>query len=274
MTTYNRTEVLVKSLQALDSAAKSAEMKLNVVLANSGNGINSSRFIEFSCLRIETLQLDPSYYWANGMRRAWEHAHREHFAYSHILWLNEDVEIRDDAMHLFLEAISEHSTAEGRILLAGAVESREGKLTYSGKKIVNKFHPLNFVDLVPNGSYQLCDTFNGNVVLVDKKTDELLGGFPNRFIHNRADIAYGLDAKKTLVTPLLAPVPVGFCEANTGNGDFMDRNLSKRQRLRLMLTPKGIPPKEWFYFCFRYGGYLAPAYFVVPYLKFFFKRKY
>lgn len=274
MTTYNRTEILLKSLNALNASAKSAKVVMDVILANSGSTIKDEKFRAYSSLKVETLQLDPSYYWANGMRKAWEHAQRDRFKYSHILWLNEDVEINYDAVQFFLDSIAEHSTDNGQLLLAGAVQSHAGYVTYSGKKIMSKFQPLKFVDLIPNGDFQVCDTFNGNIVLVDRKTDECLGGFPKQYIHNRADLAYGLESKKSKVTPLLAPRSIGICEANSGKGDFMDRDLSKLQRLSLILTPKGIPPKEWFRFCFRYGGYLAPAYFVVPYIKFLFKRKY
>jgi hypothetical protein len=108
-----------------------------------------------------------------------------------------------------------------------------------------------------------CDTFNGNVVLVPAPIVAKLGHVDGtHFPHAMGDIDYGLRVRSAGFVAFQAKGTLGMCERNPPTPSIG----GPISRLRAVSGPKRLPPRAWWVFCMRYGGWLALPYFAKPYL--------
>lgn len=112
-----------------------------------------------------------------------------------------------------------------------------------------------------------CDTMNGNAVLMTARTAQDFGVPDSAFRHALADFDCGLRASGVGCRVLQAPGTVGRCARNAQGGSWRDVSLPRRERLQLMLGPKGLPPKEWAIYQLRHGGLEAPLNIVRPWVQ-------
>ena len=113
-----------------------------------------------------------------------------------------------------------------------------------------------------------CDAMNGNFVLIPRAVVERNGNLDEVFTHGMGDLDYGLRAKSSGCSIIIAPSYYGFCKANDGAGLWSDQSLPVMQRWKKMLGPKGLPLKEWKVFTRRHGGSYWPLLWLGPYVKF------
>ena len=159
--------------------------------------------------RIKVISGDGSLYWAKGMRRAWEVAVAEHDDWDGYLWLNDDTELRPDALAKMM------STNNGERIVVGDFENSKGEIVYGMRP----------------GSL-----FTGNCVLVTRKVYERLGMICGDYSHAWADSDYAMQAKRARIGVVSAGV-VGKAEGHPNRPSL--KGLPIMQRLRLLRNPKG-----------------------------------
>lgn len=114
---------------------------------------------------------------------------------------------------------------------------------------------------------QPCDTMNGNCTLIPRAVARKLGNLDAAFRHSIGDFDYGFRARAAGFDIYVAPGYVGSCARNSGIGTWRDNDAPFPKRWRHLISPKGLPFKEWLIYTRRHCGALWPLYTVMPYLK-------
>jgi GT2 family glycosyltransferase len=210
---------------------------------------------------------DGNLYWSGGMRWAFAEALQEDFDY--YFWLNDDTFLESGAIAL-LVATHRQMIEQGndRAIIAGSLRDPDsGRLTYGGVARFSRIHPLKFRLIPPVDIPLSCDTANGNAVLIPRSVTRIVGNISPSFTHGMGDFDYSLRARAAGCSVWIAPGFIGTCRRNEVKDTFLDSGLSLRQRLRKMLTMKGLPAREYRYFAHTHGGPLWPLLWGLPYLR-------
>ncbi len=220
MACFNRRDTTVRSIEGARLAADVAGVELSFVVFDDGSTDGTAEALAGLCGQITVLRGDGTYFWARGMATA-EAAALESIALGriapadgageiHLVWLNDDVFLDDDAFLRLAETVAAHPGA----IIAGATRDPEGgHVTYSGLASGGR-HPLNFKRIAPTNAPQRVTTFNGNLVVVPASVAARIGGIDGGFSHALADIDYGLRAQRLGIAVLLSPGTCGTCPEN------------------------------------------------------------
>lgn len=259
MTCFNRRETTRRCLEILSSEIDGLSLDYTLYVTDDGSTDGTADLAkeEFGA----TVLRGQGLYWAGGMSRA-EIASKTAAnapSLTHLLWLNDDVELLPGAMSKFLS----HSRRFPGAIIVGAMRSRklEGEhTTYSGFCRTGR-HPLRFELITPSDNFQFVDTFNGNLVLVPIRAANLIGRIDGGFAHALADLDYGLRARAAGIKIVLVPGYVGICERNAAKVSG-----SLREAYRNLTDRKGTaPPRSTARFMRRHGGNWWMFYFIQTY---------
>lgn len=177
--------------------------------------------------RIKVITVDGSLYWAKGMRKAWKASVAERQDWDGYLWLNDDTELRSDAIAKML------SVNDGESIVVGELKNAKGEIVYGTR---------------PDG------LFTGNCVLVPRTVYERLGMICGDYSHAWADSDYAMQAKRADIGVVSAGV-VGKAEGHPNRPSL--KGLSLRERIKMLRDPKGWNLHDlWLYRC-RNWGYCA-----------------
>ena len=207
---------------------------------------------------------DGSLFWAGGMALAEEVAWVDEPDY--LLWLNDDVVLDSDALSRLYKTSSGSPQAACCIAVGALRDPHTGELTYSGVRR-RGFHPLRVELVRPSNVPMPVETFNGNVVLVPRQAASVVGPIDGAFVHGAADFDYGLRAVGVGVANILVPGTVGTCPRDHPLEPWRDRSRPPRERLALLLGPKGAPPRARARYLRRHGGPAWPVYWAAPYVR-------
>src|ERR1019366_3932245 len=100
-----------------------------------------------------------------------------------------------------------------------------------------------FTLIEPSWQMQLCDTMNGNIVLVPRAVFQAVGNLCSEFRHNGGDADYGLRARKAGFKIWVAPGFLGSCRPNS-SPSWSDPSVPFCSRWRRLQSPKGLPVRE------------------------------
>jgi GT2 family glycosyltransferase len=267
LTCHNRREKTLSCLRLLFEQQLPEDTAMTVFLVDDGStdGTGASIRSEFPQVRI--LDGDGSLFWSGGMRWAFAEALKEDFDYN--FWLNDDSFLDPSAINLMI-ATHRRLAARGdkRSIVVGSMRDPDsGHLTYGGEVRNSRIHPLKFKLLPPADVPLECDTFNGNAVLIPREVANIAGNISSSFTHSMGDTDYGLRARKLGCSLWIAPGFVGSCSCNDVKNTFLDANLPLRERLRKMLTMKGLPAREYFRFARAHGGLFWWVFGGLPYMR-------
>jgi len=241
-------------------------MSVVVYLIDDGStdGTSAAVQAEFPTVRLSTG--DGTLYWAGGMRRVYGQALQEKHDY--YLWLNDDVELYEDAL---ARAIS---TSEGLIarfggehLIVGAMQSPDGAATtYSGFIRSSRLLPWKLEKIDPRACEAVeCDTVNGNFVLIPSSLARRIGNIHPAYIQMHADLELGFVARKLGGRNWIMPGFAGVCAMNPGRKKWNEPGLPFLERLRLMRHPLGYPLKPNIAYSRNFGLW-APVAIAAPYV--------
>ena len=175
--------------------------------------------------RIKVIDGDGRLYWAKGMRKVWEAAVAERDDWDGFLWLNDDTELRSDAIAKMM------AVNDGESIVVGELENAKGKIVYGMR---------------PGG------LFTGNCVLVPRKVYERLGMICGEYSHAWADSDYAMMAKRAGIGVVSARV-VGKAEWHPNRPPL--KGLSLKRRMELLYHPKGWNLHDLWLYRRRNWGY-------------------
>ena len=263
LTSHNRREKTLACLQSYFNQALRSPATLEAVLVDDGSSDGTVEAVRNLGSSVTVVRGAGDLYWAGGMALAEKEAFRR--APDYLLWLNDDVILDRDAVARLLDVAK---TDDSTCVVVGAVRDPfTGETTYSGLRRCD-YHPLRYERVEPVDRPLPVETFHGNVVLVPLAVAVSIGGIDGKFAHGAADYDYGLRATKAGVINLLAPETVGTCSSDSSYQPWLNLSIPFRERLRLLLGPKGLPPKSFARYLRRHGGRAWLIFWLALYVKF------
>ena len=266
LTCHNRREQTLACLESLRAAAIPG-ITVDVHLVDDASNDGTAEAVAAAYPNVEINCGSGDLFWGGGMRLAFTRAVPT--CPDYLLWLNDDVVLDTDALKRLLATYAA-LCAERQPLSVVAGSTRDpltGTTTYGGVRRTSRLRRMAFAQVAPTDAPQSCDTMNGNVVLIPRSVYSVVGNVDERFTHAMGDIDYGLRARSAGCQVFLAPGHVGTCSGNFRAGTYLDETLSRRERLRRVASPKGLPFAEWAALCRRHGGPLWPALALSPYVR-------
>jgi GT2 family glycosyltransferase len=262
MTCFNRRETTLTCLRALlRQQEPPTNYAIRVVLTDDGSTDGTAEAVRREFPEIAVLPGDGKLYWVGGTELAWDAAAPADF----YLWLNDDVRLRPNAIKALVD-VYEASGDPGTIVVGATCDPDVGKTCTGGMRRDGWY---NVSVMQPTDDVQMCDSINGNIVLVPRAAEERIGRLDPAYTHFFADGDYGIRARKAGLPVLLAPGHLGECRLNPVAGSSFDRELPLRERWRKMFGPKGYrPPKQWWAFVKAHAPRPKVAYWAMPYVLF------
>ena len=244
ITCHNRKEKTIQCLQALSKAGLPENFALEIFLVDDGSNDGTSDAVNRAFPEITLIHGDGNLYWNRGMCRAWTTAIQKK-KYDYYLWLNDDSLLFEYALKKMLEYSL--SVQNNRIVVGATCSKIDGSLTYSGFKFPKQ-------KLTPNGTWQDCDYFNGNIVLIPNSVYSKVGLLDHKFRHALGDFDYGMRASKLGLLHSLSPQYLGNCEYHESAPLWRNPNTRVLQRIKHLYSPLGNNPVEFFTFDRRHFG--------------------
>ena len=268
MAAHNRKDETIECLRRLYAQeGKDTEFRLSVYLTDDGSTDGTTETVERRFPEVHILQGDGALFWNGGMRLAFSEVMKE--APDFYLWLNDDTFLDPCACRLLL---SDYEKVAGdglrrHIVVGTTRDPNSGQMTYGGHIHRSIWHPFHYRKVLPENKPKSCDMMTGNCVLIAREVVELVGNLDPVFTHFAGDNDYGLRARKLGCSIWVATGYIGTCECNDLCGTRYDGALPLRQRWAMMISSKGLPPREYMVFTKRHGGFFWPIIFCLPYLK-------
>jgi len=258
VTCHNRRDKTSACLRSLRDQIRlsTSAFRLNVFLVDDGctdDTVNAALEIWPGA---NIIAGDGNLFWCGGMRKAWSAAAATDPDY-YLL-------VNDDTV-LFAQAVTELlaicPTPESPVIAVGAIRDPEtGQWVYGGNQSDYPF--------VHGAQYpRPCRTMNANCTLVSRAVYERVGMFHHAYRHAMGDTDYGLEAGRHGIPTYESTSFVGECEPNPEAGSWRDKSLPRIIRFQKLVSAKGLPPKDWLYYCRRNCGALWLRYWLSPYIR-------
>jgi len=245
-------------------AAISQSASVGIYLLDDGSSDGTAEAVRRQFPAATVREGDGSLFWAGAMRQLMAETHRDA---THLLWLNDDVELRASALAQLVEVEDNIRSKTGiRPVVVGALrDPQTHTCSYGGVLCRPRWNSLTFSRLPISSQLQMCQTMNGNCVLIPTGVVEQVGLIDECFSHCMADFDYGLRACRAGIPIVVAPGSVGDATRNPAANTWQDRTLPRSRRMRLVCSKKGLPPAEYRCFVRRHGGVTWPCQWAMPY---------
>lgn len=261
-TCHNRENMTRKSVYSLDDSSLSMQYIAVNDGCTDGTAAMLDQFGKDKDRGITILKGDGSLYWAGGMRKAMKYLRDKEVSADYVLLINDDVEFVDGALNYMLKEIKKHSKS----CIVGATRDDNGKTTYGGIRYDMKRVKDTGIDV--NDSNLKCDVANMNAFLIPYDAFKKAGVFDKHYKHAMADYDYSFELRRQGYHIFMTGKYVGVCPQNSRRGTWQDTRLSRRERVKLKESPKGLPAKEWFYYLKKnFGIRQAIWHSITPYIR-------
>lgn len=259
LTCHNRKALTLAALEALPEAV-AGSASYRVFLADDGSTDGTAEEISRRFPDTVILKGDGNLFWNRGMRMAWMAAIAE--SPSFFLWLNDDLVLEPRSV---AEMLAVYADIGGKTIIVGkTIDPVTGRVTYGGYKQQKGFSRLRFRRLADEETD--CDSMNGNCVLFPASVVGDIGINDEVYRHAFGDNDYGLRAKAAGYRLVEHKHPIGQQEANLAYAQKVSM-LNLKNWNFIMNHPKGVPYKEWSYFCRRHAGAFWMVNFLLRYVK-------
>ena len=239
MCCFNRREYTKRCIETLLQSFKEyGKCKNLIYVCDDGSTDGTKEMLQKEYPQVRLIDSPGNLYWCKSMYRAMKEAVRERFDY--YLMVNDDVEFVHNAVEIMMKSYQMARTECG---IVGSTKAKEDKVcTYGGRDTGMKL-------ISPNGKLQECVWAEWNCFLIGHKVVEKVGIIDGKYQHAYGDYDYSYRMRKVQLPLYVAIEYVGICEQNSLDGTFRDDSIDKKKRLKLLLSPKGIP----FYSFLRYN---------------------
>jgi GT2 family glycosyltransferase len=264
-TCHNRREQTLACLHALHQNDLATGHSLHPILVDDGSGDATAAAVRSAFPSVQVVQADGTLFWNRSMHLAFEIAVRVGFdAY---LWLNDDTVAYPDTIGRLVETMRRQSSSGPCIVVGSTRDPATGMRTYGGERRAG-WRRMRFVPVQPESEPVLCDTFNGNCVLVPRAVVARIGLIDPSFAHAMGDTDYGLRATAAGVPIWVMPGYAGDCaHDHPVSGTYRDRSLPFAERWHRIMQPKGLPPRSWWHITRRHAGIAWPLFWAWPYFR-------
>lgn len=253
LTCHNRRATTIECLTALFAALQQVpDVDARVYLTDDGSTDGTADAVREFDREIQVIAGPGDLFWNRGMVAAWRASLASTERYEFFLLLNDDTRLDPNALAVLLDTAED---IESAAIVVGAVRDPEsGELSYGGIRRTSHWHPGRTARIPISSEPRDADTFNANCVLVPAACVDRIGILDPVFTHAMGDFDYGLRAREAGLRVVVAPDTVGACPGNQMTGSWRDPNLSVRERLRCLSSPKGLPYREWREYLRRHGA--------------------
>ncbi|ENM3854587.1 glycosyltransferase family 2 protein [Vibrio cholerae] len=255
LTCFNRKKKTISCLRSLYSQTNINFDNVEVFLVDDGSTDGTFDAVEKEFPSVNLVSGSGDLYWNGGMRLAWSFAEDKNVDFDAFVWLNDDVELKLDSLSRIVEAFNSLLLSGVKVgAICGAMTDSHGNVTYGGQRVL-KGDRLSVCCLpIDNDYHQLCDTINGNFVLVSKHGYQEIGNLCPIYSHQMGDFDYGFRLSECGFINFQLKGIAGICESNSVEGTFRDLTLPFTKRLSLLKRPNQIAPvDEWNYFILNYS---------------------
>lgn len=221
-------------------------------------------------LDIDLIKGNGSLFWCGGMRKGiGRFLEKQPNEDEYCLLVNDDVEFYPHAIDKLFDRLNDRKNT----VVVGAVCDTDGNFTY-GLKRKEKWYKKNItVKVLPSNEEVVGDTLNANCVLLPNKIVMENGNLDSSYVHSLGDYDYGFKLSRKGIRLISSTNYVGICTSNSIKNTWMDRSLSRIERIRKKESPKGSPFGEWWHFLYKnFGIVKACVYSIIPYVKILLKK--
>lgn len=251
LTCHNRKETTKTCLTRLFKIK--SDIDVFCVDDNSIDG--TSQMIESEFPQVILIKGNGNLFWCRGMRLAWEIARKQN-DYEFYFWLNDDLELYDNAFNELLEC---SRLEKDQSIITGLVEEKKSHtVIYGGSDNSKKLIPAN-------GQLNEVIFLNGNFVIIPRFVFNKIGFFDKRFHHDLGDVDYGLTAREKNLYVRTSRCYIGCTDVNLRSKHLRIRmdNVGIIKRFKRLYSPLGSNPFITFYFKQKHQGYIhAIVYFL------------
>lgn len=261
MTTFNRREMTIASIKSIADNNQLLQFDFIVFIDGSSDGTEENLGkLPYSII---TLHGDGNFFWNRGMYYCMKYVLNNKKKYDCILWINDDVHFFAHTIEkMYLQLIEKHEN-----VIVGSTCSENGNVTYGAIKYLSK-KKLKYRMLMPQEQNVEIDTFNGNCVLFKIDCVISTGNLDKKYLHGMGDFDYGFMLTRKGFHITLFEDFVGICNRNLKVSTWLDTSLTRKERIQLKESPKGLPFKDWFHFLNKnFGLAVAIHRSVTPYIK-------
>jgi GT2 family glycosyltransferase len=266
VTTFNRRAMTLRSLETLFGQQLANPLTIDVYLADASSTDGTVDAVKTRFPSVHCMQVPSDMYWTRGMHRALSVAAGGDYDY--YWWLNDDTMLREDALRRLMSTSKELSERghPQAIVVGSLCDACTGEVTYGGLVRRSKLNRVDFIRIEPRDFPLEVDTMNGNCVLIPRSVLASVGNLDTVFNHYLGDYDYGLRAREKGFSIWVTPGFVGTCSRNPVVYPWRTDGQSIRDRWRLVLGPKGAPPKACLVYARRHAGLLWPFVWSRPYV--------
>lgn len=242
LTSHNRKETTRTCLTRLFNIRN--DVDVYCVDDNSTDGTAQMIASEFP--QVTLIAGDGNLFWCRGMRLAWETARKEN-DYAFYFWLNDDLELYNNAFDELLEC---SHLKNDQSIMAGLVEEKSSHtVIYGGSDASKRL-------ISANGQLNEVTFLNGNFVIVPRFVFDKIGFFDRRFHHDLGDVDYGLSAREQGLCVYTSRCYIGCTDVKLKSKHLRIRmdNVGVIKRFKRLYSPLGSNPFITFYFKRKHQG--------------------
>jgi GT2 family glycosyltransferase len=251
MACHNRVDKTIKCLNNLHDINNPNLISFEVFLVDDASSDGTSEAVKAKFPNVHLIQGSGNLYWNRGMILAWETAANYH-DFDYYIWLNDDVSLLEYAFDDLFECASHHLNS----IVCGTMCSSDNKkslVTYGGCDATGTL-------LIPNGmAQQVLGPINGNLVLIPQTVYNKLGKLDSYYSHGFGDNDYAYRAHKNDIPVYITKRVLGICDSHVSLPLWCSKDTALLKRLKLLYSPLGCNPFEFFYLENKHKGPLKAA---------------
>ena len=229
---YNRKEKTRQCLLSLkEQCANEQNLSVDIYVFDDNSTDGTREMLNELFPEIIVIQGDGNSFWCKSMYILMKVTSERN--YDFYLMINDDVSFYKNALYTMFHS---YEKAGGGCGIVGTTRnSLTGIATYGGR------NELRGALLEPDVNLKKCQWTNWNCFLVDAEIVSKIGIIDGKYKHSWGDYDYSFRMVKNGIPIYIAEDYVGECELNSVKGSFQDATLKRSERLRKLISPKGMP---------------------------------
>lgn len=265
VTCFNRKEKTVKALKNLIQG--NPNLQFSFIVVDDGSTDGTKEAVK-KLSRVKVISGAGNLFYSGGMRVAIREAKNQQREFDYCLLFNDDVDFWNGSIEKLCQK-------EANTIWIGPTCEKDGSLSYGGVVKTSEWRPKTEIIMADTEEGRECDTFNANCVLIPWDIFMKLDNIDDKYTHSIGDFDYGFVAKKKGYTLKVSNQYVGECPDNPvkSNNNWRNTELSRKKRVQLKESSKGLPWGEYFYYLNKnYNFFTAIVYSVMPYVRILLKK--